>query len=78
MIEAKAVEDSGDDVAGLDGTFRGEAPDGIAFSDDTSALHAATCEGDGEALGPVVTAAGGVDLGCAAKLAEAGDEGGVE
>ena len=68
------MEDGGDDVAGDDGALGGEAADGVALPHDSAPLDAAAGEGAGEAAGPVIAAAGGVDLGGAAKLGERGDE----
>ena len=78
MVETEAFKDRGHDVARPDGPLCREATHGVAGADHAAACHAAASEAAAEALRPMVTAAGRVDLRCAAKLAERGHERVVE
>src|SRR5262249_41470102 len=78
QVQAKAMEDRGDDVGRLDGPVRRNGADRVAAADHAPALYAAAREVAREALRPVVAPSGRVNARRAAELGQIANERGLQ
>ncbi len=63
---------------GVTGSAAGKAADTVAAAMNRAALHAATCQYDTEAIGPMVPAGVGIYFGRAAKFRQDDHQGGIQ
>ena len=73
-LQAKTLKDRRHNVGRLHGTISRYTADRIAGSDDATTFDAASGEIRGEALRPVITAAGRIDFGSSSEFSKIADE----